>query len=451
MLKQIEENEILNPEEKEEKVVSTSPIQLDTPLMEQYRQLEMDFNDNFTVFSFGSQVALNNLDKVYVNRDSVHYPFMLGSNTEDVRISRKGYYVKQKVDKLKKEKASKQEIAKAGKYETSPNDTTKTFYFDNTYEKHEWTIIAHQHWGFPDDLDFYVWDIVKQLWSESYQKTGKISQIYIFRIRDILNELVNRKYYKAIGGKQAQNVKDSIYRLKNTSYQHKIQKTKRDTGENIIEPSKEFSLIAAIYWQGEILENGSPCPNNHVAIAINPSILIELTKQKYVISDNTKRKNLFITRTISLHDKFSNIVHINLKNKTFLKYRACKIKPFSIQNYHALCNFLGIKPLTGNLKKSKIETQLEKEHKELIDNKVVESFLVYKSKNDKRPFNIIYVFHDEFIQNVVSLRKGKKDYIIEVENTEISSDDRNNVWKQVNSLIKDDGAKELVRLESAKT
>ena len=400
-------------------------------LIKKYDQLELNFDDFFAKSPYNPESKLSELQKIYIPQEFVNYPFFLAAKSNEVKKSRVGYIANQKYQKLIDSGVSEDEANKQSEYKTSPGTRKKhfsdTIETDTTKIYAQWIIKSDEDYGLPDDFDGQVWDIIISHVSWLYKVTSKFYQVYFFTQQQILDELIKRNVFSSKGGKQYTLIKDSLHRLKRTIYSHK-------TGLKDAPFQYEISLISNLFFSGEKLPDDTI--THKIAIIIDPLIIYNFKRNKYIISNNEQRSLLEYFKSKTLFDKFSYLAHVNFKSNRFPKLKAIKVKPHIVFGYKKLCIFLGYTPKTGTeLRPSKIKKQFKKVHYELEKYGIIEELFVDRNPNAEDPYNLIYVFNKKFLENVLKIYS--KDYKLSM-NEEIkpSKELMAEMFKIINRQIK---------------
>jgi len=400
-------------DKKEVKIMSVSEQTLQVKL----NQLALDFGDDIAISPIPSSL-LEEQKKLYLPHEFVKHPFFLKHNSKKVDLSRVGYRAKKATDKLKKNKATKEEINDKSTIKVNINDLEQTFVdeqnndnstteLSHRHTHEEWSILGHLLYGLPDEFDGHVWDIIVHTISDHLQKTGKFYNIYGFNRETIVQELIKKGVLKSRGGRQSQFVHDSIQRLRHTVYTHKKGLRASDNKTKSKKYIKyDMSLIAKIYEKGEELPDGTLVQANY-GLFVDPMIVVNFQNRGYFIVSNEKRKLVkgYIDKTVC--DKISFWMYQKIKQKEIFVMQEAGIKPIHWMIYENFCGAIGEEPRekgTTNYKKSQIIRHIQKILQPHIDNKIVEEFYIQEIKLGKeKSYKVIIVPHGEFIMLIFKL------------------------------------------------
>ena len=241
------------------------------------------------------------------------------------------------------------------------------------------------------------------------EKTGKFYVIYTITPSTVEAELIKKGVYKSRGGSNHSKIKDSINRIKNTSYIFEKGHIRKDTGEYLTNEEYDFRLITNFYERGEKMVDGRYAPK--FAIAIDPLVILNLRQNHYLIVLNKRRGKLKLYESITLFDKLSYFAYIDMQNDSLFKCLQAGLKPHRKLTYEKICEFLGLEPKQkAEYKKSSIERQLKGYHNEMVEQNVISESIIQESgKGSDKRFNIIYIYEKSFLKEMFQvLSKEKK-------------------------------------------
>ena len=370
-------------------------------LVIKFGKLNLDFSEDDNIYAPFHKISTDEKEnkKRYQLLELVKYPFFLQSRSDKVVESRKGHIAYKKFKKLLKQGVSDEELDEASKYSGSTYKLKK-IYKDINNQKGAWIINAHQDWGLPDSFDGHVWDIIMKLVSDTLDKYGEVYMIYPITPNMIENELIRRKVFKSRSGKTAARIKDSIYRLKNTTYSYDNGFLRKDTKEYI---SYDFQLITSIYERGEEKPNGTH--SNKFSLAIDPIIAVNLRHNRYLIVLHNRREKLIKYESIVLFDRLSYFLYIDIKKENVFKSIQMRLDIYRKFSYEKICEYLGVEPKKGiEYKKAKIVEQMSVYHKELIDQDVLQEVIIQDTGDvGNKKYHFVYIFKREFLLDMLNL------------------------------------------------
>lgn len=358
-------------------------------------------------------------------------PFFLHAKSKKVLYSRSGMKANKLDQELMKKGYSEEERRNRVKYdELSPVDLNKDY--------GDWKIKASAEWGLPDSFDGLVWDVIIKIVSDTLHKTGNIYYVYTITPNRIESELIKRGVYKSRSGKTAKRIKESLYRLKNTSYIYEKGALRKDTNKLVSYEKFDFSLITNIYEKGEVLPpdtSGEERRASQFKIAINNILVLNLRKQHYLIILQKRREALKEYESITLFYKLCYFLHIDIRAGELFISQQIGMNYTRVFTYGTICKFLGLEPKKGaNYKKAKILEQLTPYHDEIKTQGIIENIII-KEKGTKRnkEFKFIYIYKKEFLAEVLNIQ-SKRDKLQEKDYT---PEERSNYIGKVQKQIGD--------------
>jgi len=353
-----------------------------------YNQLQISFGEQPAII----QINTDNVEKtpkIYAPREMGQHPFFLIDKTNACKKSRRGYEALKQQATLEKQGVDKETIIKKTTYQYNPTDS---FY---TTSKN-WTIVSNPKFGLPDSFDGLVWSYIELLISDIYKKSGKFYYFYYVDPSDIVNYLIDKGLYKK-SGKLYNNVRDSIYRLRYTSYEY---------AEGFYNKKEEkplskytLSLIQSIHEQGSTLPDGSVATS--FAIAIDPLIIQNYSTNYYLILLSDYRSKIKSHPAIALFNRLSYLAFNGIISRDFTIAKKFKFPFIIVNGYENLCEFLGLTPLSENdCRPSNIIRQLKSFIDELIEINCLYEIHVDKSNSST---NIIFCLSGDFIDDATGL------------------------------------------------
>lgn len=408
-------------------------------LQQKYKQLNFQFDQDLIPSAPVIEDDLTNLKKLYIPIELLKYPFFFPKTSKIVNKSRKVY----------------REIKKSGNTNPDKNITINLKDFTKDYTDDEidkmvnrkitsqWLVESDIRYGLPDSFDGHVWDIIMQNISNIYRQTSNFYQYYFFSVNFIYKQLYKKGIIKSkkLSGQLSTQIKDALIRLNKTTYKQ-IKKGfyRKDKRDYISEYS--LNLITAIYWKEQELPDGSYSKN--IAIAIDPLTLINFLNRNYFISSNHIRQSLTQFEAIRMYDNLSYYSYINIDNGRFFYLKTASLKPFIPLNYSTLCTFLGYQQRTGSdLKPKEIHKQFYKIHRELLNNNVIDKYMIDRYQGKYRLF---YFPSEQFLYNIYNIFSVRR----KDQNKELSTSEKQNLFKFINQLDPSDEVREEIGLVNAK-
>ncbi len=380
-------------------MVTDRVAESESALIQKYSQLSLDFSEEDDPIS-PLAISLQEKHKLYAPLELVQYPFFLQVKSQRVVNSRKGYRNSKKIKALKKQGLSKEEIIEQTKIEISNVELEAHF------ENIGWTIKGSLDYGLPDGFDGRVWNVIQNLVSDIYVKTGRFYVIYLLTINQIQEELIEKGVFKYRDSKLHERISDSLYRLKYTAYVREKGTYRKDTNQHLETEKYTLGLVTDIYERGTTLPNGTK--STKLAVAIDPLIALNLRHNHFLILVKDYRERITAYESMTLFDKLSYFAVIELKKGVHALNRQCGIKPHKVIGYYKVCEYLGMEPVTGaHYKKSRVEAHLKPYHDELIregkkgKDRVAEAIHIeQRGRGKDKTFNFIYVYDPLFLQRV---------------------------------------------------
>lgn len=372
-------------------------------IVKKYSQLKLSFSEFNASAPIGDS-DLTQLKKIYLPKEFTHYPFFFQTRSKIVKDSREGYKIYSKnnyewPDEDIMLNLKNLETKFVDEIQLSPDNK-------NTYTKFtkEWHIKASLEYGLPDSFDGHIWDIILQQISDIYKRYGRFFLYYHFSLYFIHNELYKQGIIKTskLGGSLSNSIRDSFYRLKNTTYRE-VKSGFYRYDELKFEHQYDFNLITAIYTKNSKLPDSTIASST--AIAVDPLTLLNFIYQRYFIASNIFRRKLVNYKSRSLYDKLSYLAYINTINSHFPYLQKANMHPFVVISYKKLCNYLGFPVRKGsNYRRPIIDKQFKSIHEELLNKGIILNYFIHKKNKN---FRIFYVYSDQFLENIYSLFSEK--------------------------------------------
>ena len=223
-------------------------LELSHQTKQQYRQLNINFNEFITLAPLNIEAEIERIQKLILPREFLEYPFFLRQKSEIVNNSRKTFNYdfannyKTKTEKEEEPKVTRSDLV----FRYKPiNNNYASLSDDNIEFKPDFEIIADIRYGFPDDFDGQIYDIILHIISANYRQSKQFFQWYGFSINSIFTELQKTGYTtaKKLGGSLAARITNSLKRLNSTKYKSHFNRYDAETGKyNYIE-YETFELI----------------------------------------------------------------------------------------------------------------------------------------------------------------------------------------------------------------
>jgi len=353
-----------------------------------YNQLQISFGEQPAII----QINTDNVEKtpkIYTPKEMGQHPFFLIDKTDACKKSRRGYEALKLKAALEKQGVDKETITQKISFIYNPADS---FY---TTSKN-WTIVSNQNYGLPDSFDGLVWSYIELFISDIYIKSGKFFYFYYIDPSDIVNYLINKGLYKK-SGKLYSNVRDSIYRLRYTSYEYVEGFYNKETDTKLSKYT--LSLIQSIYEQGSTLPDGSKATS--FAIAVEPLIVLNFKNNHFLILLSEYRAKIKSHPTIALFNRLSYLAFNGIISRDFTIARKFKFPFVIVLKYEFICEFLGLTPLNDkDCKPSHIIRQLKSIIDELIEINCLYEVHIDKSDNSTR---VVFCLSGDFIDDATGL------------------------------------------------
>jgi len=208
-----------------------------------------------------------------------------------------------------------------------------------------------------------------------------------------------------------------------------------------------YRLIDGIYRKGTkyIDKDGTTKYFDHTVVLPHSTILNSIEEKKYHIISNEKRYALRRYLSKVIYDRLHLVVYAQIFGMSKDIYIAQKFNsyPFFVMGYQKFCERVGICPLAEKeMRPAIIKRQLEDYINELVQQDVLLSLEVEKTKTVEKSFNLVFIFKWEFIERVFELANKSMD-LQGLDN--ISKDQIETYYKKMETQIKSQSIKNIIK------